>query len=682
MKANDILTLIKTVELSENLENVEKNLSKNYEVSLGKYDSFEIKRAIDDLCPVILIDCIIIGYDLDTKTFVDQNENHFKIERPVDAIIVTDCLEPKEEEIEKDELEQFAIMGTTVWGPCENDLFIKHIQPLTIGLTFIPSHSAVFNFLNPTEQTKKEGIVSKLSGININIYDKDRYFENILHEIGHLFYRTRLTPDEKDNFKKHFKTMKPSALVEFDWEIKDSEEYFCTIYKWYLRSIFEHKSFLNIIEHEDPISLKFLQDVISNITNQESIKDSFELSKDDIDSYFNPIYDATSKRFIRKQGIFDRIKNLEIPTDVLLDIDSVKDGVKYINLTKSTKIVLNGNKIDFDKSNNLKDMQKANRLTKGKPVVYLDMDDCVADFCFGYTAISGRNAHKDDAFTVSQQVLTEPHFFRNLLVIKKGQELYDMLKGDYCIIFLTTPMEGMAYCKQDKILWAEEHFPDVKTILFSDNKSEYAASEESILIDDMDYNIDPFNKAGGTGIEFALDNKKIVKQIQSIFDKTDPDKVEKQLNKMDVEENPTDKQKKSGNYKKGTVRFKGMILKIENPVGSYRIGFNQEGLKWINKLKNTYGYIANGPDGNDGDKIDFFLGTHFHNNKAYVVNQGINGVFDEHKILLGFKNILEARQAYLSNYESGWEKNIISIIPTNTKRLREWLQNGNKTEEF
>ena len=72
----------------------------------------------------------------------------------------------------------------------------------------------------------------------------------------------------------------------------------------------------------------------------------------------------------------------------------------------------------------------------------------------------------------------------------------------------------------------------------------------------------------------------------------------------------------------------------------------------------------------------------FNSNKAYVVNQSKGGMFDEHKIMLGYPDIESAKSAYLKCYEKGWEKNIMSIVPTNTKRLREWLKTGVKTDPF
>jgi hypothetical protein len=76
-----------------------------------------------------------------------------------------------------------------------------------------------------------------------------------------------------------------------------------------------------------------------------------------------------------------------------------------------------------------------------------------------------------------------------------------------------------------------------------------------------------------------------------------------------------------------------------------------------------------------------FIGPKLNASRAFVVNQVKNGMFDEHKILLGFDTIDEAREAYLSNYKKGWD-GLGSIVQTNTKKLRQWLAEGNFLEPY
>lgn len=76
------------------------------------------------------------------------------------------------------------------------------------------------------------------------------------------------------------------------------------------------------------------------------------------------------------------------------------------------------------------------------------------------------------------------------------------------------------------------------------------------------------------------------------------------INETDTE--PTEAQKKSGNYKKGHVKFGGYDYTIENPKGSYRSGVDENGKEWKQKMNDTYGYIR-GKFGKDGDHLDMFI---------------------------------------------------------------------------
>ena len=143
----------------------------------------------------------------------------------------------------------------------------------------------VFNFLLPSEKEQKEGIVSFLEGININIYQKENYIGNAFHEIGHIFWRECLNYDEKKQFKRHADYLGPSAIYEYDWERTSEEEVFCTIYKWYLKSILLNKSFYNILEYEDPKGLKLIQDVMNRVAQDRIVNNVWDMKKAEIFEY-------------------------------------------------------------------------------------------------------------------------------------------------------------------------------------------------------------------------------------------------------------------------------------------------------------------------------------------------------------------------------------------------------------
>ena len=155
----------------------------------------------------------------------------------------------------------------------------------------------------------------------------------------------------------------------------------------------------------------------------------------------------------------------------------------------------------------------------------------------------------------------------------------------------------------------------------------------------------------------------------------------------EVETSPTEAQKKAGNYKMGHVKVGAFDVTIENPKGSERSGTDANGKKWSVKMNNTYGYIR-GTEGVDGDHIDVFLAEDmdkWDGKYAFVVDQyNPDGTFDEHKVMLGFNSMEEARSAYLSNYEKGWENGRrIVVARIKTDDFQKWVDSSHrKTKPF
>lgn len=136
--------------------------------------------------------------------------------------------------------------------------------------------------------------------------------------------------------------------------------------------------------------------------------------------------------------------------------------------------------------------------------------------------------------------------------------------------------------------------------------------------------------------------------------------------------NPSKEQKEAGNYKKGFVSIHGLPIAIETPKGAYR-----EGKGWRQKMTAHYGYFKGQDDGKDGDAIDCFIGPDPESDVVYVVDQTkTDGSFDEHKVLLGWYCLDEAKQGYLSNYSKGWK--IGKITPLTIDQFKEWLDQGSQ----
>jgi hypothetical protein len=117
--------------------------------------------------------------------------------------------------------------------------------------------------------------------------------------------------------------------------------------------------------------------------------------------------------------------------------------------------------------------------------------------------------------------------------------------------------------------------------------------------------------------------------------------------------NATEGQKKAGNYAKATVKWHGLDIAIENPKGSVRKGKDANGKEWSVEMPDHYGYVKR-TEGADGDQVDTYMGPHPESDHVVVVHQGtLEGNFDEHKAMLGYKNNEQALAAYDRAFSDG-----------------------------
>ena len=155
----------------------------------------------------------------------------------------------------------------------------------------------------------------------------------------------------------------------------------------------------------------------------------------------------------------------------------------------------------------------------------------------------------------------------------------------------------------------------------------------------------------------------------------------------ETETEPTEAQKKAGNYKKGHLSFGGYDYTVETPKGVTRSGKDEQGKPWSVTMHDTYGYIL-GKIGVDGDHIDMFINDaadlDTFDGNVYVVDQ-VNpetGEFDEHKVMYGYPSEEAATEAYLANYSKDWKGlGKVTSVPKST--FDKWLESSDrKTKPF
>lgn len=165
-------------------------------------------------------------------------------------------------------------------------------------------------------------------------------------------------------------------------------------------------------------------------------------------------------------------------------------------------------------------------------------------------------------------------------------------------------------------------------------------------------------------------------QFKKLYEELSKEEIDQRASEANI--NPSDAQKEAGNYKMGHVRVRGFDITIENPVGSKR--YYGKDKKKYNVMKNHYGYFTK-TKGKDGDQVDVFIGPDVEKfEKVYVVDQKMNGKFDESKVMFGFSSKKEAKAAYFSNFDKNWH-GFMHITGVSLTTFKKWLYRGRKQRQ-
>lgn len=140
---------------------------------------------------------------------------------------------------------------------------------------------------------------------------------------------------------------------------------------------------------------------------------------------------------------------------------------------------------------------------------------------------------------------------------------------------------------------------------------------------------------------------------------------------------PTERQKHAGNYPKLHRKAHGFDFSIENPRHSRRYWGKKP--SEFTLMTADYGYIKR-TLGRDGDQIDVFLSPTYRTaSVVHVVDQlDQHGKFDEHKCMIGWNTLDDAKKAYLSNYAPNWT-GCGAITSMTMDDFKHWIKHGKKS---
>lgn len=242
-------------------------------------------------------------------------------------------------------------------------------------------------------------------------------------------------------------------------------------------------------------------------------------------------------------------------------------------------------------------------------------------------------------------------------------------------------LKQMGYSDQDirdaflNLIGSAENYSDLKNYTLNNKVAEAEQSMRDIERQEEEMKENSAHSEAFRAIENAenIENAPFADRLQNAIAETETE--------------PTEAQKKAGNYKKGHLTFGGYNFTVETPKGTTRSGKDEQGKSWSVTMHDTYGYIL-GKIGVDGDHIDMFINDaadlDTFDGNVYVVDQ-VNpetGEFDEHKVMYGYPSEKAATEAYLANYSKDWKGlGKVTSVPKST--FDKWLESSDrKTKPF
>lgn len=147
--------------------------------------------------------------------------------------------------------------------------------------------------------------------------------------------------------------------------------------------------------------------------------------------------------------------------------------------------------------------------------IYFDLDDTLADFSLGIKEICGLEPVPQDQASAGQDeamwegIRKAGDFYYRLKECEKGMDLFRRLRAIYgekveILSAVPKPKRGILTAENDKRRWVSEHLGDEVTVNIvhdAGEKISYVTSAESILIDDLEKNVNAWNQAGGTAFQ-------------------------------------------------------------------------------------------------------------------------------------------------------------------------------------
>ena len=148
----------------------------------------------------------------------------------------------------------------------------------------LPTHPLIVLFRMADAKEREDHVQGFTLGAEATICDHDDPVTVILHELGHLYWSTRLRdmPDARQEleelwgrYSKMEKDQRPAIFVT-DWSLKTSEEMFCTLYLWYCKGAVLSAGYRDILAAQCPEGLALLCSIFERVEAGYRVTEEWE----------------------------------------------------------------------------------------------------------------------------------------------------------------------------------------------------------------------------------------------------------------------------------------------------------------------------------------------------------------------------------------------------------------------
>lgn len=185
-----------------------------------------------------------------------------------------------------------------------------------IDICYLPLHPVIVDFREPTKAELKKGIRSSVRGPFITIHDPHDIPTQFFHELGHVYWDTRVTDAEKEMFYNLYMSLdrdNPPPVFLREWSMSSVEEFFATVYLWYVKGLVMDSGYKSILWHRFRAGYQALDSVFKRIERDQALKRKWDEKKKEVREWVDFVSGRGSTYRLGKAVLKAKVVNGDAP---------------------------------------------------------------------------------------------------------------------------------------------------------------------------------------------------------------------------------------------------------------------------------------------------------------------------------------------------------------------------------